>query len=446
MTPEPVKPSATSAREPVDEQALDELQGHARQLVERRILPGLACSLIVGGGEPRRFSVGLADIEATRPFDAHTIVRAFSNTKLATSCAALRLVQRGILALDEPIARWLPEFTSPRVLRPGARTLDDAVPARHPITVRHLFAHMAGFSHGVFDPGTLLYQAYHERGVRRPDTTLAELMGILADLPLNFEPGTAWDYSAATDVLARLVEVATGQRFGDALAAEVFVPLGMRDTGFVLTSEQRGRFAALYGALDPVGDPDGPGLQRLEDVPYPGAWERAFPRQSGAGGLFTTLADWERLVQALIPARAGGTGPRLLDDGTLAAMAVNQLPDGVRVQFAHLGRFEHLGHGLVGAVTLQPDPAPSASPAGQLQWGGLAGTHWCLHPGTGRALVLMTQRHLAFWHPFWWAFRRRAMAVLAGAGESLAGDLAASSQQTREGSGAVRRGAGSGPA
>lgn len=397
--------------------ALDDLQGFARQLVERHLLPGLACSLIIGGQEAWRFSVGLADQEAARLFDPRTIVRAFSNTKLVTSCAALRLVERGVLALDEPIARWLPEFAAPRVLRPGATTLDDAVPARHPITVRHLFAHMAGLSHGVFDPGTLLYQAYHERGVRRPDTTLAELMGILASLPLNFEPGTAWDYSAATDVLARLVELATGQRFGDALAAEVFAPLGMVDTGFVLTPEQRVRFAALYGAVDPVGHPDAPGLQRLADVPYPGAWEQAFPRQSGAGGLFTTLADWERLMRALIPTRAGGRGPRLLDDDTLAAMAVNQLPAGVRVRFVHLGRFEHLGHGLTGAVTLEPDAAPASAPAGQLQWGGLAGTHWCLHPATGQALVLMTQRHLAFWHPFWWDFRRRAMAVLAAMGQ-----------------------------
>jgi CubicO group peptidase (beta-lactamase class C family) len=390
------------------------------RLVAQDILPGVSCAVLRGTEVIDHHCSGWADREQQRPMRVDTIVRAYSSTKLITSCAALLLHDRGHFALDDPIQRWIPAFAHPQVLRPGARTLDDVEPARGDITIRHLLSHQAGLTHGVFAPGALLHEAYVARGVRRPDTTLAELMDTLAGLPLLFHPGQGWEYSAATDVLARLCEVVSGQRFGDFLQQHLLGPLGMVDTGFVLRPEQRPRFAALYGAAHPA-DPLGPGLQRLDDVPYPGAWQEPRPRQSGAGGLFTTLPDTLALLRALLASlQAGGDG--LLKPATAAEMMRNQLPAAQCVQFpaegpaAHIARQPQLGFGLAGAVTLAPSAWGGPDAVGELQWGGLAGTHWWIAPRAGLAGAFMTQRLMAFWHPAWFEFKRLAHELYAANG------------------------------
>ena len=142
-----------------------------------------------------RFCTGLANLqtgEALRPDHIH---RAFSNTKLMTSVLVLMLADQGHFALDDPIKNWIPALGKLGVLKPGAATLDDTEALRTDITVRRLLSHQAGFSHGVFDPGTLIYNAYHAAGVRRPDTTLETLMDQLAKLPLIYQPGAGWEYS-----------------------------------------------------------------------------------------------------------------------------------------------------------------------------------------------------------------------------------------------------------
>ena len=286
-----------------------------------------------------------------------------------------------------------------RVLRAGATAVDDTEPLQSDITVRHLLSHRAGFSHGVFDFGTLLFNAYKAAAVRGRDHTLEVLVERLATLPLNRQPGSGWEYSLATDVLARLVEVVTGQRFGDALQARLWGPAGMVDTGFVLCAEQVPRLATLY-----VGDlqqADRPGLTRIDTAPWPDAYARPFAMQSGAGGSFTTQADMLALLRQLQPGRAG-----LLKPATLAEMMRDQLPAGQCVNFAHTGPLPSLGFGLSGAITRGPSALQPNTPTGELQWGGLAGTHWWISPATGVAGVLMAQRHFGFWHPFWFEYKQ----------------------------------------
>ena len=113
--------------------------------------------------------------------------------------------------LDDPIERFIPQLANRKVLRPGAASLDDTEPARGSITIRHLLSHTSGLSYGFFDPGTAIFNAYKERGVHNPATTLADMVDVLADLPLVYQPGTSWEYSIATDVMARLVEIVSGQ-------------------------------------------------------------------------------------------------------------------------------------------------------------------------------------------------------------------------------------------
>ena len=375
----------------------------ARAVLQRHVDGGLlagASAVVLLNGEPvENFCTGLADIERGEPLRPEHIHRAFSNTKLMTSVLALMLADEGRFALDDPVKAWLPALGNLRVMRAGATALDDTEALQADITIRHLLSHRAGFSHGVFDPDTLLFNAYKAASVRGSGHTLAELVERLATLPLNRQPGSGWEYSLATDVLARLVEVVTGQRFGDALQARLFGPAGMVDTGFVLRADQLPRLATLYvGDLKQV---DRPGLTRIDTAPWPDAYVRPVAMQSGAGGSFTTQADMLALLRGLLPGRAG-----LLKPATLAEMMRDQLPAEQCVSFAHTGPLPSLGFGLSGAITRGPSALQPNTPAGELQWGGLAGTHWWISPATGVAGVLMAQRHFGFWHPFWFEYKQ----------------------------------------
>ncbi len=382
-----------------------------RDLVDSEMLPGMCYAVLRGGELVDSGCAGWADREQQLPLRPDHIFRAYSNTKLITSCAVLLMMERGHFALDDPIKAWIPELARLPVLRPGATTLDDTQPAQSDITIRQLLCHTAGFSHGVFDVGSLLHTAYQERGVRRSDSTLAELMTLLGGLPLQTQPGCAWAYALGCDILARLIEIVSGQRYGDFLHSQILTPLGMVDTGYVLRPDQRQRFTALYGAAD-AARPMGRGIVALHDTPYAGAWERAVPRQSGAGGLFTTLADMLALLRGLLPG-----GARLLRSDSVAQMMRNQRPPEMRVQLADGGPMPGMGFGLAGAVTIAPSAMAGEDAVGEMQWGGLAGTHWWIAPnaagGKGLAGALMTHRMMAFWHPFWFDFKRRAHAAYA---------------------------------
>jgi CubicO group peptidase (beta-lactamase class C family) len=141
----------------------------------------------------------------------------------------LKLADDGYFSIDDPIKKWIPAFGELRVLKPNAATLDDTEALQHDITIRHLLSHQAGLSHGVFDMGSMIFNAYHASGVRKSNTTLEQLMDQLGSLPLIYQPGQGWEYSMAPDVLARLVEIVTGQAYADALKTRLFDPLGMVD-------------------------------------------------------------------------------------------------------------------------------------------------------------------------------------------------------------------------
>jgi CubicO group peptidase (beta-lactamase class C family) len=344
--------------------------------------------------------IGWADKEAQIPLRVDHIFRVFSNTKLITSCAALLLFEEGRFQLDDPIERFIPQLANRRVLRPDATSLDQTEPAVRPITIRHLMSHSSGLSYGLLDPGTLIFNAYNARKVVNPATTLAQMMDVLADLPLVFHPGTSWEYSVATDVLARLVEVISGQRFDAFIQARILGPLGMVDTGFVVSD--RNRLVAFYAGADTV-DPMKPGLTRADDAPYLGAYLRPVPRQSGGSGLVSTLADMVALIRSLLPG-----GPTLLTPDTIELMMTNQLPAGMWIRFAAYGELQGRGHGLTGALIVEPSAFDHQDARGELSWGGRAGTQWWISPKKNTAGLIMAQREMGFAHPFAVEFKRLA--------------------------------------
>jgi CubicO group peptidase (beta-lactamase class C family) len=373
-----------------------------RRMVDGNILSGVSSAVLVGRDLVDVDCAGWADKEAQIPLRVDHLFRVFSNTKLITSCAALLLFEDGRIRLDDPIEKFIPQLGNRRVLRPGATSIDDTEPARGSITIRQLLSHSAGLSYGLFDPGTVMFRAYQQRQVLSPLKTLAEMVDTLAELPLAYHPGTSWEYSVATDVVARLVEIVSGQTFDKFIAARILGPLGMVDTGFVVPEKDRSRLAAYYVGAD-LMDPMKPGLTRAENYPWPGAYLRAVPRLDGGGGLVSSLPDMVALVRSLLPG-----GPTLLKPETIALMMTNQLPEGVWMRFPVSGELVGRGYGLAGGLIVQPSPLHHPDTSGEFYWGGLAGTQWWISPKANVAGLLMTQRQMAFFHPFAFEFKRQA--------------------------------------
>ncbi|MEN9316745.1 MAG: hypothetical protein RIS35_3138, partial [Pseudomonadota bacterium] len=306
----------------------------------------------------------------------------------------------GRVGLDDPIERWIPQLGNRSVLLPGADSIDRTEPARGSITVRQLLSHSSGLSYGLLDPGTTMFKAYVGRKVLNANTTLADMMDVLAELPLSFHPGTGWEYSVATDVLSRLVEVVSGQPFDAFLESRIFEPLAMKDTGFTVPEAEQHRLVAYYAGAS-LTDPLQPGLTRTDDAPYPGAYLRPFARLSGGGGLVSTLPDMIALIRSLIPG-----GPTILRTETIERMMQNQLPEGTFIRFPTIGEAKGKGFGLGGAVTVAASSIDPPDSISEFQWGGIAGTHWWINPRLGVAGIVMAQRQMAFWHPFSFAIKR----------------------------------------
>jgi len=373
-----------------------------QRYIDGNLLSGISWAVMVGRDLVDVNCVGWADKEAQTPLRPDHIFRIFSNTKLVTSCAALLLFEEGKFGLDDPIEKFIPQLGNRKVLRPGATSLDDTDPAKGSITIRQLLSHSSGLSYGFFDPGTTIFKALNERGVHNPMTTLAQMVDVLADLPLIYQPGTSWEYSLAIDVVARLVEVISGQSFDRFIQARIFDPLGMVDTGFVVPEKDHGRLVAYYAGADMM-EPMKPGLTRTDNAPFPGAYLHPIARLNGGGGLVSTMPDMVALIRSLLPG-----GKTLLKPETIAQMLTNQLPDGQWIRFALMGEQVGKAHTLAGGLIVKPTPFDHPDASGELYWGGVAGTQWWISPRHNMAGVMMAQRQMAFVHPFSFEFKRMA--------------------------------------
>jgi CubicO group peptidase (beta-lactamase class C family) len=354
---------------------------------------------------------GFMDLESRRPLATDAIFRMYSNTKIVTSVAAMMLCEEGRLQLDDPLTKFLPRFAEPKVLRADARSADDVEPAAGPITLRHVLSHSAGFSYGFIEPTSVVDQAYIASGINALNSegmTLESLCDTLSTLPLAYQPGTDWRYSFATDVLARVVEVASGQAFDEFLKARIFAPLGMIDTDFHVPVEKQDRFVTMYAPTDLFAPMKG-GLVKADD-PREGSYSRPKSFLSGGGGLVSTVADYLTFLRAIIN---GGEwhGVRLLRPETLALMRTNQLAPGVGVRFP-MWEMTNTVFGLGFAVKQGPGPDEPASATDEYHWGGMAGTHTWMAPRAGISGVCMTQRMPGFWHPFSHDFKRLVYAKL----------------------------------
>lgn len=379
-----------------------------RRYVEGNLLAGVSTAVLIGREVVDQHLEGWADRENKIALREDHLFRVMSNTKLVTSCAVLLLLEDGRLALDDPIERFITQLGKRRVLLPGATSLTQTEPARSSITIRHLLSHSAGLSYGVLDPTSLLASAYVERAALDHTTPLTTMIDILEGLPLAYHPGQGWEYSIATDVLGRLVEVVSGKPLDVFMRERIFEPLAMRDTSFVIPQTAQDRLVAHYVGADLL-NPMTPGLTRDDNLPYPGAYRSSVPRLSGGGGLISSLPDMITLIRSLLP-----DGPTLLRPDTLAMMKQNQLPDGQFIRFARMGPVKGKGYGLAGAVTLTPSSIDAPQSVDEFQWGGVYGTHWWYSPRHKLSGITMAQRQFGFWHPYSFEFKRLVYRTVLG--------------------------------
>lgn len=377
---------------------LARIDTHFRRYVDAGLLPGWSLAVARGGRIAHLATHGSRDVQAGTPMELDTIVRIASMTKPITSVAAMMLWEEGAFELRDPVSRFIPSFADTRVWRSGSVTNPVTEPRTEELSIWHLLSHTAGLTYGFLyaHPVDDLYRRAGFEWGTPPGADLAEVCDRLAALPLLFQPGTEWNYSTATDVLGRVVEVASGMPLDQFFAERILGPLGMVDTGFFVPEDQQHRLAAAYGAA--------PGTKQAVRLDAMGAAATAPPAcLSGGGGLVSTLGDYHRFASMLLH---GGQldGARLLGSRTVRYMATNHLPGGAdltafgRPLFAET-TFDGVGFGLGFSVTLDPAKAKVPGSVGDFAWGGAFSTYFWVDPVEELTVVLLTQLLPSSTHP-----------------------------------------------
>jgi CubicO group peptidase (beta-lactamase class C family) len=330
-----------------------------------------------GGQQVAERAFGLSDLERHRPMRVDTIVRIYSMSKVVTALAALQLYERGLFQLDDRIDKFLPELRDPVVFVGGTIEAPQTEPCARPITVRMLLNHTAGLT---YDFQTTPIQELYRRADLWSAASLDDFVHRVAALPLLMQPGTAWHYSIADDVLGALIERAAGQPLPEYEREHLTGPLGMNDTGFDVPADKRDRLAGLCTSDAGKLKPSAPILGSLDQ---PGA---GFP--SGGGGMFSTLRDYSRLLRMIL---GGGEldGVRVLGRKTLELGSLNSLGAGQG------GPRPGDGWGLFSAVRVDCAASSELGSPGMLYWSGAATTHFFVDPREDLIAVLLCQ-HLPY--------------------------------------------------
>ncbi len=346
---------------------LDQVTDLLEEFVAAQRIAGAVVAVARRGRLAYLESVGVQDLETGAPMTERSLFRIYSMTKAVTAIAAMILLEEGRFDLSDPVSDFLPQFGEVVVLKEDGST---RAPSR-PIRVEDLFLHTAGLSHRSS-------REYREAGVRSRAIALPEFVDNIVQVPLRDDPGIRFRYSASPTVLGRLVEIWSGQPFDVFLEERVFEPLGMVDTRFWVTPEQRGRFTAVYASSE--GTPLSP--HRIEEVPF----TESPALLEGAVGLVSTVPDFLRLAQMLL---SGGTldGVRILRESTVARMTRNGLSESILAT-----RRGGSGWALANvSIVVDAEAAEEGAHAGEYRWDGSAGTEFWVDPSTETIVVTMWQ-------------------------------------------------------
>src|SRR6266699_6969015 len=278
----------------LDAQRLQRIDRHFARYVDDGRLPGWLVAVSRRGRLAHVSCHGSRDLEAGRPVEPDTLWRIYSMTKPVTSVAAMILYEEGAFELSDPVSKFIPGFADVRVYAGGSDQRQVTVPATEPVRIWHLLTHTSGLTYGFIrvHPVDAVYRAAGFEWSVPAGMDLATACEAWAAFPLLFQPGTEWNYSVATDVLGRVVEVASGQRLDEFFAARIFSPLGLTDTSFWAGPETAPRLAALYRP--------GPGGVAARFDSLGRVARKPVRMNSGGGGLLSTASDYHRFLHMLL--------------------------------------------------------------------------------------------------------------------------------------------------
>ncbi len=369
---------------------LERIDRHFARYVDDGLLPGWLLAVSRAGTIVHVGRYGKRDIEANLPVELDTIFRIYSMTKPVTSVAAMMLYEEGAFELKDPVSRFIPSFAEARVYKKGSSLRPVIEPATEPVRIWHLLTHMSGLTYGFHytHPVDAMYRQAGFEWSTPPGMDLGACCDTWAAFPLLFQPGTEWNYGVSTDVLGRVVEVASGQPLDRFFEERIFRPLGMDETAFVVGDENHDRLAALY-----IPDPATRKATRLDvlgDLAM-----RAPDAFSGGGGLVSTAADYHRFTQMLLN-EGELDGVRVLGSRTVRYMAQNHLPGGADLEaygrplFAET-TFDGVGFGLGFSVLDDPVKNKVLASPGEYAWGGAASTAFWVDPVEQITALFFTQ-------------------------------------------------------
>ena len=330
-------------------------------------------------------SFGVQDVVSKQPITDQTIFRLFSMTKAITAVVSMMLVEDGTIKLDDPVSKYIPSFANAKVgverkAEDGTKTLE-LVPPNRPMTVLDLMRHTSGITYGFYGD-SLVRKAYAAANLYAGDFDLAEFAERIAKLPLHDQPGSLWQYGHSTDILARVMEVASGKSLFAIEKEKLLDPLGMKDTGFFITDPEKQKLMA-----QPMPNDSDFRVGRINDPTVVKKWE------SASGGMVSTMADYARFVQMLLD---GGKfeGRTYLSPKTFELMTTDQVGKGsgvARDYYYFPG--DGFGFGLGLAVRTDPGNAKPPPPGdlGELKWDGASGCYFVVDRKQDMFFVLLEQ-------------------------------------------------------
>ena len=341
---------------------------------------------------------GFCEGENAVGYKRDTIFRIYSMTKPITAVAAMILVERGLLSVEDEVAKWIPAFKNTQVYVSGDAENPVMEPVKTPLTIYHLLTHTSGIVYALFGK-TVCDQILVKNigadilsGMR--NTPLSELCDMIARTPLKFQPGTGFEYALNLDVLGHIIELASGCKLNDFFHTEIFQPLGMVDTDFYVPADKFHRLAKCYEQAPGLGF-----KQSLQPVRNELFGEKPI-NLAGGGGLLSTLADYARFSTCLLNNGAiVGTEKRILSAQSVAKMSSNVLPEGKDIADLTVGpgflEVEGGGYGFGYAMSVITNPKAAGggilSGHGEYGWGGFASTFFYVDPVYQVSCVLMTQ-------------------------------------------------------
>ncbi len=363
-------------------------------LLSKGATPSVDCSVYIDHKEVFRYFAGMKDIEDGVKISGDELYIIFSMTKMLTCVSALQLFEKGLFGMDDPLSKYIEEFSTMYVAD-ESYTGDSlsvqtgealkqvteskiAHKAKTPITIRHLFTMTAGFDYMMNSKAIL-------KSIEDGKTTTIDIAKALSKVVLKFEPGTRYQYGLCHDILGALIEILSGMKLGEYMKKNIFEPLGMRDTFFGVPKDERlSRFASLYHRK---------AMGEFIKLPTECIFNITKEHESGGGGLSSSTADYALFLDALASGGIGKSGNRILSPSSVELMRCNQLNERPLEDFEVTRKGYGYGFGV--RTHISPERSGSLSPVGEFGWGGAAGAFSLVDPS--RRLSFTYFQHMHNW-------------------------------------------------